>query len=104
VTYVAMQIAFYMGFHQVILIGVDHSFSTKGQPHAVVVTETKDPNHFDEQYFGKGFRWQLPDLDGSELAYRIAKYQFERYGREIVDATISGKLDVFKKVAYKDLF
>ena len=104
VTYVAMQIAFYMGFNQVILIGVDHSFTTKGTPHSVVTTDDKDLNHFDDQYFGKGFRWQLPDLDGSELAYRMAKYHYERKGREIVDATIDGKLQVFRKVEYDALF
>mgnify|MGYP001089487065 CR=1 FL=1 len=31
VTYVALQLAFFMGFEQVILIGVDHNFVTKGK-------------------------------------------------------------------------
>jgi hypothetical protein len=104
VTYVAMQIAFYMGFSQVILVGVDHSFVTKGPPHKIVVTRDKDHNHFDDQYFGDGFRWQLPDLEGSELAYRMAKYHYERDGREIVDATVDGKLNVFRKIKYDSLF
>ena len=104
VTYVAMQIAYYMGFDQVILIGVDHSFATKGEPHRVVVTQESDPNHFDPNYFGKGFRWQLPDLERSELSYRIAKFHFERNEREILDATVGGKLDIFPKVAFDSLF
>ena len=104
VTYVAMQIAYYMGFEQVILIGVDHSFATKGKPHTTVVSLGDDPNHFDPRYFGKGVRWQLPDLEASELAYRIAKERFEEAGREIVDATIDGKLQVFRKVDYHTLF
>ena len=104
VTYVAMQIAFYMGFSKVILIGVDHSFQTKGKPHQTVVSPGDDPNHFSPKYFGEGFRWQLPDLETSELAYRIANHTFKSSGREIVDATIGGKLDVFDKVGYKALF
>jgi len=104
VTYVAMQIAYYLGFREVILIGVDHSFATQGEPHAAVVSQGEDPNHFDPQYFGKGFRWNLPDLERSELAYRVAKYQFERDGREIIDATVGGKLQVFRKVDYQTLF
>jgi hypothetical protein len=104
VTYVAMQLAYHMGFETVVLIGVDHSFATKGRPHAVVVSEGDDPNHFDPKYFGKGFRWQLPDLETSEVAYRMAKAQFERDGRRIVDATIGGKLQVFPKVDYEGLF
>lgn len=103
VTYVAMQIAYYLGFQEVILIGVDHSFATQGKPHTVVVSQGDDPDHFDSQYFGKGFRWQLPDLERSELAYRIAKYQFESDGREIIDATVGGKLQVFRKVDYQTL-
>lgn len=104
VTYVAMQIAYYMGFEKVILIGVDHNFATKGEPHTTVVSPGDDPNHFSPHYFGKGFRWQLPDLQTSELAYLIADYQFKLLGREIVDATIGGKLEIFPKFDYKSLF
>jgi len=104
VTYVAMQIAYYMGFQKVILVGVDHSFATQGKPHTTVVSQGDDPNHFAPQYFGKGFRWQLPDLETAELAYRIAKYQFEIRDREIVDATVDGKLQVFRKVDYRMVF
>ena len=32
VTYVALQLAFYLGFETVILIGVDHNFVTQGKP------------------------------------------------------------------------
>jgi hypothetical protein len=104
VTFVAMQIAYYMGFDEVILIGVDHSFSAKGRPNETIVSEGKDPNHFSTDYFGKGFKWQLPDLEASEQAYMLAKEAFDRAGRKIVDATIGGKLDVFPKADYNTLF
>lgn len=64
VTYICMQIAYYMGIETVYLIGVDHSFKTKGDPHKLVKSETADPNHFHPNYFGKGIKWQLPDLEG----------------------------------------
>ena len=104
VTYVAMQIAFYLGFSKMVLIGVDHNFATQGKPHSTVTSTGGDPNHFDLNYFGTGFRWQLPDLETSELAYRLAKYHFEQDEREILDATVGGKLQVFKKVNYYSLF
>lgn len=103
VTFVAMQLAFWFGFEHVVLIGVDHSFTTTGTPHTEVVSETGDPDHFDPHYFGPGFRWQLPDLDTSELSYELARNVFAAEGREIVDATIGGKLDVFRKVDYESL-
>jgi hypothetical protein len=104
VTNIAMQLAFFMGFKKVILVGVDHSFTTQGTPHQTVVSPGDDPNHFSPKYFGKGFRWQLPDLETSEIAYQLARQAFEEEGREIVDATIGGKLTVFPKVDYLELF
>jgi hypothetical protein len=104
VTYVAMQIAFHMGFEQVILIGVDHNFVTGGTPNQTITSVGDDPDHFASNYFGRGFKWQLPDLQTSEVAYRLAKAAYERSGRKILDATRSGKLTVFPKVDYESLF
>ena len=104
VTYVAMQIAYYLGFHKVILIGVDHSFVAQGKPGSTVMAEGDDPNHFAPGYFGKGCLWQLPELETSEQAYRLAKSSYDKSGREIVDATIGGKLNVFPKVPYESCF
>lgn len=104
VTYVALQLAFYMGFDPVILVGVDHNFVTQGPANQAVISGGDDPNHFAPDYFGKGFKWQLPDLEGSERAYRLAKEDYESAGRRILDATIDGKLTIFPKVTYGDLF
>jgi len=104
VTNVALQLAYHMGFTTVILIGVDHSFASQGQPNTTVVSTGDDPNHFSAAYFGKGFRWQLPDLETSELGYRMARQAFEQDGRQVLDATIGGKLDIFPKVDYDSLF
>ena len=104
VTYVALQLAYYMGFDQVILIGVDHSFVSQGKPNTTVVSQGDDPNHFHAGYFGKGFRWQLPDLDTSERAYLMAREAYEGDGRQVLDATIGGKLTVFPKIDYASLF
>jgi hypothetical protein len=104
VTYMALQLAYLMGIHEVILIGVDHNFTTKGPANTVVVSTGADPNHFSGSYFGQGFKWQLPDLDGSERAYRLARNAFEADDRKVLDATVNGKLTIFKKVDYEDLF
>jgi hypothetical protein len=104
VTYVALQLAYYIGFSEVVLIGVDHNFATKGKPNTTITSEGDDPNHFDPKYFGKGFRWQLPDLETSEIAYRMARDAFEADGRKVVDATVGGKLTIFPKADYNSLF
>ena len=104
VTYVALQLAYHMGFEKVILIGVDHNFVTKGDANKTVTSQGDDPNHFAPNYFGKGFKWQLPDLETSERAYRMARAAYEADGRQVLDATIGGKLTVFPKTDYRSLF
>lgn len=104
VTFVTLQLAYHMGFSQVILIGVDHDYATKGKPNTTIVSQGDDPNHFNSSYFGKGFRWQLPDLDTSERGYHMARQAFEQDGRQVLDATVGGKLTIFPKVKYETLF
>ena len=102
VTYVAMQLAYWMGFQEVVLIGVDHSFTEKGTPNKTEMRSSEvDKNHFHPDYFPKGSKWQLPDLQRSELAYQMAKEAFEADGRRIVDATVGGKLQIFDKEDYE---
>lgn len=104
VTYVTIQLAIHMGFNELILIGVDHNYTAAGKPNTTVTSEGDDPNHFSASYFGKGFRWQLPDLETSEIGYRMAKHEIESAGKRIVDATVGGKLQIFEKVEYNSLF
>jgi hypothetical protein len=104
VTYVCLQLAYCMGFQEVYLVGVDHSFETKGKANQMVISDGDDPNHFSPNYFGKGFRWQLPDLETSEQAYRMAADVYQKADRLVFDATVGGKLDVFPKVDFHTLF
>lgn len=100
VTYVAMQIAWFMGFSKVFLIGVDHNFISKGNPNEMQVLEGNDPNHFDPNYFGNQ-KWHLPDLEGSDLSYHFARFTYLRNDRKIFDATNNGKLTIFPKISYE---
>ena len=105
VTFACLQLAFYMGFKEVVLVGLDHNFVEKGRPNKteVRVAET-DESHCHPNYFPKGIKWQLPDLLRSEQAYSLAKEMFERDGRRIVDATVGGKCEIFDKVKFESFF
>jgi hypothetical protein len=98
VTFVAMQLAFHMGFHDIALIGCDHHYSSKGPAHQIVVSGEKDDNHFDPKYFSDGVKWQLPDLIHSELSYTMARDVFQRHGRKIYNATEGGSLELFPRI------
>ncbi len=105
VTFVTLQLAYYMGFSKVIIIGLDHNYAEKGTPNqAVVRKETVDESHFHPNYFPQGMKWQLPDLVRSEIDYELARNHYSNNGREIMDATPSGKCQVFEKVEFQSLF
>lgn len=101
VTFASLQLAYFMGFKEVVLIGLDHSFVEKGTPNkAVVRHQEKDESHCHPDYFPKGIKWELPDLYRSELAYALARQAFEADGRRILDATRGGLCTVFEKVDF----
>lgn len=103
VTYAALQVAYYMGFKEVVIVGMDHRFSYQGQPNETRLMQGDDPNHFDPAYFG-GQRWDNPDLAHSEESYRLARQVFEADGRRIVDATLNGACTAFEKQPYTQVF
>jgi hypothetical protein len=102
VTFAALQLAYFMGFSRVVLVGVDHHFSSQGEPGKLVRSTGDDMNHFDPRYFSSGVLWDLPDLETSEWSYSMARQHFEGAGRSVVDATVEGRLEVFPKVDLAD--
>jgi hypothetical protein len=105
VTYVTLQLAFYLGFSEVILIGLDHNYVEIGTPNTIETRNyADDKSHFHPNYYPKGIKWQLPDLRHSEAAYFLARKAFESDGRRIMDATNGGKCQIFEKVDYYSLF
>ncbi|MBU6158092.1 MAG: DUF115 domain-containing protein [Bacteroidetes bacterium] len=101
VTFAALQLIFFMGFDEVYILGLDHNFKEKGEPNKIEYrTQEKDESHFHPDYFPKGILWQLPDLLRSELAYKLAREAFESNNKSIVDVTVNGKCNVFKKMDF----
>lgn len=105
VTHACFQLAYYMGFDEVYIVGMDHNFVDTGVPSKTEVrTDDVDKNHFHPEYFPKGSKWQLPDLHRCEYVYRDANKRFISEGRKIVDATIGGKCTIFPKADYLTIF
>lgn len=107
VTYINLQLAYYMGFTEVYLIGMDFSYSVPQSTKidgCTFISQEDDPNHFHPDYFGKGKKWHDPKIDLVGLNYQKAKEVFENAGRKIYNATVGGKLEVFERVRYESLF
>lgn len=97
VTFVALQLAYFLGFSKVVLLGIDHKFTFDGAPNTELLSSSDDPNHFSPDYFGPGVRWHAPDLQRSEQSYRLARACYEADGRRIIDATSGGACPVFER-------
>ena len=97
VTFVALNLGLILGFKEIVLVGVDHSFASKGEPNKTIEQKGEDANHFFPNYFPQGMKWELPDLKRSEQSYRIVKNAADTRGITIRDETVNGKLQVFEK-------
>lgn len=96
VTFVSLQLAFYFGFHTVLLVGVDHRYKYDGKPNEKHIMNGDDPNHFHPDYF-KGQEWHNPDLFNSEISYTMAKIAYTEDKRKIINLTQDSELNVFEK-------
>lgn len=86
ITYSAMELAVYMGFKEIILLGVDCDYS-------------KAINHI------KAYSPQ-PDMNAAFLmreSYKVARLWADEHGVRILNATRNAKLDVFERVVLEEL-
>lgn len=107
VTFMNLQLAWYLGCDPVYLIGVDHSYQDKfsiKKDGSVWTSQEDDQNHFDPRYFGKGYRWHDPNVARMEQAYEATRAFAEENNWNVLNATIGGKLEVFDRVNYEEIF
>ena len=108
VTYLNLQLAYYLGCREVYLIGIDHNYQPPAQKDevagTVITSRTEDINHFHPDYFGPGYRWHDPKVGRMEIAYKQAKQFFAENGGVICNASAETQLEVFPRVSYGDLF
>ncbi len=88
VTYFNIQLAVYMGFKEIYLLGVDNNYSMGGS------------GHFSKDDVCDN----VPRLDKTEIAYRSAKKYVDEHGIKIYNATRGGKLETFERVDFDSLF
>lgn len=108
VTFMNIQLAYYLGIREVYLIGMDHDYKPPSpldeQRGYVITSHSPDINHFHPEYFGPGFRYHDPMLERMEIAYKKAKEAYAHNGGAIYNATCGGKLEIFDRVDFTSLF
>ena len=101
VTIINLQLAYWMGFQRVILIGMDFSYQIPEDADRegdIITSNSDDVNHFHPDYFGKGKTWKDPKLDRVLINYRLAGEMYKADGREIINSTIGGNLNLFPRL------
>lgn len=102
VTYFMLQLAVYMGFKEIYLLGIDFNYSitvnNKGE-----ISRNSDV----KDYFINDSASQnpvLPNLQASLYAYQSANKYAKKNGIKIYNATRGGKLEVFERKNFEELF
>jgi len=105
VTYAALQLAIYMGFKEIYLLGIDFSYSSVVHMDGTISSHNVKDYFSDNYLAGKKieeFAW-LPNLERQEQAYIKARELAEQNGIKIYNATRGGKLEVFERVDFDTL-
>jgi len=107
VTFLNLQLAWFMGASAIYLVGLDHSYRKPVAGDAVVgnviSSGSADDNHFHPDYFGPGFRYHDPMVERMETGYRKAREFLEARGCPVFNATVGGRLEVFPRVSLPEV-
>ncbi len=121
VTITALQLAVFMGFNPIYLVGCDTTYTIPPGTRAsramidpgtgeyiagyeLTSIHDNDPNHFDPRYFGKNARWHAPNVNGMLFGYEMVRRVCDALGVHVYNATVGGKLEIFPRVKYDSLF
>ena len=103
VTYGAIQMAYYMGFSEVYLLGIDHNYSITLNEKGIPVVNDGVQDYFKgSTASNKGLN--LPRVAESTVAYMTArKFADRQKNFTVYNATRGGKLEAFPRVNLDDI-
>ena len=104
VTFTCMNIAAYMGFKEIYLIGVDHNYQVTIDEDGNTVVDDNAKDYFCEDYDNDIKDLVIHDMGNNTRVYRKAKQACDELGIKIFNATRGGKLEVFPRIDFDSLF
>lgn len=99
----AAQMAVYMGFEKIYLIGVDHNFSTWKNDKGEIISDSSVKDYFTDEYNKDKAELYVPNIDASTRAFISLKKFCDEKGIEVYNATRGGKLEVFPRVDFDEV-
>lgn len=107
VTYINLQLAYFMGFKTVYLVGMDFNYvmpKYMKQNLNLFKSNFEDKNHFYSKEFKAGDKFYNPQLNKVQIAFEKAKSVFESNNRNIINLTHGGDLTVFRRDDFNNVF
>lgn len=103
VTYGAIQLAAYMGFRTIYLLGIDHNYSISLDEKGIPVMNTGVKDYF-EGSKADNKNLNLPRVVESTVAYMTAEKVSQKNGEfRVYNATRGGKLEAFERIEFDKL-
>ena len=103
ITYSMIQMAVFMGFKRIYLIGVDHSYVKPKKMNGNKYICEGEVNHFHKDYRMIGEEWNDPKVTTLERSYEYAENVCKEIGVKIYNASRKTQLDVFEKINFDDI-
>lgn len=103
VTYGAIQMAFYMGFSKIYLLGIDHNYQIIRNANGLPVKKHSDRPNYSEGMSDYVNMQNLPRVEESTIAYETAEKISRLMNVRIYNATRGGKLEAFERVNFDDI-
>ena len=104
VTITAIQFAVYMGYTEIYLIGVDHSYAKMIDSNGNVIEDKSIKDYFDDSYDDGINNDLVHNMDDATKSFFRTKQHFSPKGIHIYNATRGGKLEVFPRVDLDTFF
>jgi hypothetical protein len=102
VTYIAMQLAVFMGFKEIYLLGVDNNYSNM-LINGKLVCNNEIKNYSDGIRVEKHERFGPSNLTGLIASYFAARKYCDSHGILVANATRGGKLEVFERITLENI-
>lgn len=99
-----VQLAVYMGYSEIYLIGVDHSFSRMTDKNGNLLVDNKVKDHFGNQKNADENTKGIFNIDAATQSFMDMKEFCGKHNVKVFNATRGGKLEVFPRVDFDNLF
>lgn len=103
ITYSMLQMAVFMGFKTIYLLGVDHTYVVPKKMKGDIYISDGEINHFHKDYRKPGEEWNDPKVDTLTRSYEYAEEICSKNGVKVYNASRKTALNAFETCNLDDI-